>query len=221
MSAREQILGRLRQRKAAVPESEPPDFSVLTRRQWSAEEKLDLFQQQIESVHGEVLRVPREDWLTPLVGWLLQREVKTLLAPRQHEVGQTLRAGWAAAAGNLGPELKDYDQPIEAWKPTLFSEVDAALTSTLGGIAETGSLILWPDADQPRLMSLVPPIHIAVLDADRIYSNWLDVLRDQDWARSMPANALLVSGPSKTADIEQTLAYGVHGPAELLVLVRQ
>ncbi|TGG94186.1 lactate utilization protein C [Natronospirillum operosum] len=221
MSAREQILGRLRQRKAAVPASEQPDFSVLTRRQWSAGERLDLFRQQIESVHGEVMRVPREDWLTPLVGWLQQREISTLLAPRQHEVGQTLRAGWTAATGNKGPELRAYDRPIEAWKPELFSEVDAALTSTLGGIAETGSLVLWPDADQPRLMSLVPPIHIAVLDADRIYSNWLELLREQDWAAGMPANALLISGPSKTADIEQTLAYGVHGPAELLVLVRQ
>ncbi len=37
----------------------------------------------------------------------------------------------------------------------------------------------------------------------------------------MPTNALLISGPSKSADIEQTLAYGVHGPKELLVLVRQ
>ncbi|WP_278366532.1 LUD domain-containing protein, partial [Marinobacter salarius] len=41
----------------------------------------------------------------------------------------------------------------------------------------------------------------------------------QNWAAGMPTNALLVSGPSKTADIEQTLAYGVHGPKELIVLV--
>ena len=43
----------------------------------------------------------------------------------------------------------------------------------------------------------------------------------QRWAEAMPTNALLISGPSKSADIEQTLAYGVHGPKELIVLVRQ
>ena len=221
MSSRDRILQRLRQRQTAVPVEQAPDFSVLEQRQWTPEERLDLFQQQIESVHGEVLRVPRDNWLAPLVEWLQQKKVSTLLAPREHEIGQALRAGWSELAGESGPELRDYAQPIEAWQADLFNGVDAAITSTLGGIAETGSLILWPDADQPRLMSLVPPLHIAVLDADSIHNNWLEVLRNQDWSGGMPANALLISGPSKTADIEQTLAYGVHGPAELLVLVRR
>jgi L-lactate dehydrogenase complex protein LldG len=44
-------------------------------------------------------------------------------------------------------------------------------------------------------------------------------MREQGWAQAMPTNALLISGPSKTADIEQTLAYGVHGPKRLIVLV--
>lgn len=42
---------------------------------------------------------------------------------------------------------------------------------------------------------------------------------EQDWAHHMPTNALLISGPSKTADIQQTLAYGAHGPSELVVLL--
>ena len=46
-----------------------------------------------------------------------------------------------------------------------------------------------------------------------------NIVRHQNWASGMPTNALLVSGPSKTADIEQTLAYGVHGPKELIILV--
>ena len=44
-------------------------------------------------------------------------------------------------------------------------------------------------------------------------------MKAQNWAAGMPTNALLISGPSKTADIEQTLAYGVHGPKELIVLI--
>ena len=101
----------------------------------------------------------------------------------------------------------------------LFNEVDASITSTRGGIAETGSLILWPNEDEPRLMSLVPPVHIAVLRASELYTTFHEAMKAQNWAAGMPTNALLISGPSKTADIEQTLAYGVHGPKELIVLI--
>jgi len=44
-------------------------------------------------------------------------------------------------------------------------------------------------------------------------------IRALDWGNALPANALVISGPSKTADIEQTLAYGVHGPRRLVVLL--
>ena len=71
-------------------------------------------------------------------------------------------------------------------------------------------------------MSLVPPIHAVVLEADRIRSTFHEFLVEEDWVgRGLPTNALLISGPSKSADIEQTLAYGVHGPKEFLVLIRE
>ncbi|CAO3458625.1 LutC/YkgG family protein [Azospirillum largimobile] len=118
-----------------------------------------------------------------------------------------------------GPALIPYDRPVEDLKPQLFETIDAGLTTTRGAIAETGSLILWPTADEPRTLSLVPHIHVAILRTDALYDTFLQAMRDQGWAQAMPTNALLVSGPSKTADIEQTLAYGVHGPKRLVVLV--
>ena len=118
------------------------------------------------------------------------------------------------------PELIDYKHPIEKSKDLLF-EIDAAITTTLGGIAETGSLILWPTPDEPRLMSLVPPIHIAVLNSKNIYSTFLEAMISGNWVSEMPTNALLISGPSKTADIEQTLVYGIHGCKELVVILIQ
>ena len=108
---------------------------------------------------------------------------------------------------------------MEAWKEELFWNVDASLTSTLGGIAATGTIVLWPDRHEPRLMSLVPPVHIALLKASELHDNLYDMMVSQDWAAGLPTNVLLVSGPSKTADIEQVLAYGAHGPRELIVLV--
>jgi L-lactate utilization protein LutC len=97
--------------------------------------------------------------------------------------------------------------------------MDAAITSTLGGIAESGAVILWPDEKEPRLMSLVPPIHIAVLEADKIFNTLGEAMQVQKWSERMPTNAVLISGPSKTADIELILAFGVHGPKELIVLI--
>jgi L-lactate dehydrogenase complex protein LldG len=93
------------------------------------------------------------------------------------------------------------------------------LTTTIGGIADPGAIILWPSASEPRLMSLVPHIHIAVLEADKIYASPAEAIRELKWSQRVPTNALLISGPSKTADIEFILTFGVHGPKELVLLI--
>lgn len=224
--ARENILGRLREGRQAVGVQSPArskdfqvpvsDFSLVRDRDWNAQQKLEIFQQKIESVHGEVHRVPADGWIPELIRLLAEKKIKNLLVSDCKQPALELREQWHADL----PQLLDYQRPIEDWKPELFNQVDAALTTSRGAIAETGSLILWPDADEPRLMSLVPPVHFVLLQADQIYSTFYEAISEQNWAgEAMPTNALLISGPSKTADIEQTLAYGVHGPAELIVLV--
>ncbi len=217
MSSRDTILQRLRHRSGGKLTAPACDFSVLERPDWSTAEKLDLFQRTIESVHGEVHRTLETKWVSLLAELLQSRGAQSLLISRKSNIGQTLRE--AVNGRDDLPELLIYDEAIEHWQPELFNTVDVGITSTRGGIAETGSLILWPSADEPRLMSLVPPIHVAVLYASELYSTFHEAMLAQRWHEGMPTNALLVSGPSKTADIEQTLAYGVHGPRELIVLV--
>lgn len=217
MSSRDTILQRLRNRSGGEITSPACDFSVLKRPDWSTAEKLDLFQKMIESVHGEVHRTSESEWVGLLAGLLQKRGAQTMLISRESNVGRTLKE--AVADRDDLPDLLIYDEAIEHWQQELFNNVDVGITSTRGGIAETGSLILWPSADEPRLMSLVPPIHVAVLYASELYSTFHEAMLAQHWHDNMPTNALLVSGPSKTADIEQTLAYGVHGPKELIVLV--
>ncbi|MBW7470910.1 lactate utilization protein [Marinobacter sp. M216] len=216
MSSRETILQRLRNRSGGELTAPECDFSVLERPDWSTSERIALFEKAIESVHGEVHHCSNDNWLDRLAEVLSTRGVRNLLIPREHEIGLKLRS--VAEREDL-PNLLIYDEPIESWQPALFNDVDAGITSTRGGIAETGSLILWPTADEPRLMSLVPPVHVAVLYASELYTTFRDAMTAQNWAAGMPTNALLISGPSKTADIEQTLAYGVHGPKELIVLI--
>ncbi len=216
MSARDAILKRLRERTDGPLSAPESDFTVVTKRGWSHEERLESFERWITSVHGEVIHVGRGDWTAALARVLEAKGIRRLALGREHPVAAEARAALADSA----VEPVDVNRDIETWRREQFETVDAGLTSTLGGIAETGSLWLWPTPDEPRLISLVPPIHIAVLDADAIEDTFFDVVEAHGWAGGMPTNALLISGPSKTADIEQTLAYGVHGPRELVVLVR-
>ena len=69
-------------------------------------------------------------------------------------------------------------------------------------------------------MSLVPPVHVVVLDATKIHNTFFEAMTAEAWKDGLPTNALLISGPSKTADIQQTLAFGAHGPRELVLLLR-
>ena len=97
-------------------------------------------------------------------------------------------------------ELVDYQKPVEESKDFLFG-IDVSIATTRGGIAETGSLILWTTPDEPRLMSLIPPIQLAILYAGNIYNTFWEVVNTEKSNSSMPTNALLISGPFKTADI--------------------
>ncbi|MBK1718789.1 LutC/YkgG family protein [Thiocystis violacea] len=210
--ARDSILARLR---AARVDSRPEPSVPVRRFSWSRRETVERFRIGLESVRAQVHRVD-DDWPRMLATRLRESKVKNLRYGPDGPLGEELRAGWPTD----GPELIAHDQPIEACREALFTNTDAGFTSCLGGIAETGSLVLWPSRAEPRLLSLVPPVHVVLIEADRIVPTLHAMMSEQRWSESMPTNALLISGPSKSADIEQTLAYGVHGPEKLIVLIR-
>jgi L-lactate dehydrogenase complex protein LldG len=212
-SARENILKRLR--RAQTSEHKPiPEPSALSYP--SQATLIQQFTGMMEAVHGEVRVADKNDWRSDFYTLLTEHQVDNLLIGAQVWPGKRILQSPPA---NI--ELLHYDAPVESWKARLFQEVDAAVTSAVGGIAETGTVALWPSEDEPRLMSLVPPLHIVLLDADQIVATFSDLIIQQDWTNGMPTNALLISGPSKSADIEQVLAYGVHGPKSLVVMVLQ
>ena len=210
--ARANILARLRSlpRPAApAAEAEAPPIPSL-----SQPDKVAQLKRLMEVMHAEVIITDRQQWATALEAVLRQRALNGLLYAPNTTIGAALTAGWEADL----PPLVAYDQTVENWKEKLFG-IDAGITSTRGAVAEVGALILWPDANEPRLMSLAPSVHIAVLDASKIHDSLAAAMREERWADGMPTNALLISGPSKTADIELVLTFGVHGPKELVVLV--
>ena len=211
---RDRILGRLRSTTALEAPELPPTQPAA---EWSAAEKLEMFTRRLEAVRAEVYRTGREDWLDRLWQLCRNKGLRTLLYGADAPIAADLKR--SAPDATTGSQLVPYDVPIEHWKDRLFDGIDGAVTSCVGAIAETGTLILWPTPAEPRLMSLVPPVHFVLLDAGHLYSTFAEAMERLCWVTDAPTNALLISGPSKSADIEQTLAYGVHGPRELVVLV--
>ncbi|MBI1751876.1 MAG: lactate utilization protein C [Acidobacteria bacterium] len=221
-SARAAILSRLRAAGGGGP-LPPLDVTVLERRQWPARERMERLRKGMEAVHTEFLEATPGNWTAVARAFCDREGLKNLLYGPGSEAGARLAADWAAdrgaGQGAGGTQLMPYDRPVEAFKDELFNGVDAGFTGTVGGVAETGGLLLMPDAAEPRLMSLVPPIHLALLRASTIQDSFWSAVKALGWGRRLPPNALMISGPSKTADIEQTLAYGVHGPKRLIVIL--
>lgn len=183
---------------------------------WSREAMITHFMACQQAVKGEVVRLNKEAWLSWLAVELPKRGLRRVL------VGNGDLANQLQNTPPRGISVSHYSEQVEQHKSRLFNEIDVSITDSHAGIAETGSLVLWPDGDEPRLMSLVPPVHIALLDADKLYQSFAALIAEQKWAEraeGMPTNALLISGPSKTADIEQTLAFGIHGPQQLITLL--
>ncbi len=217
MNTRDRILAKL---KAAAPaENRPaPDIAAWFaghRLVETGSEKAVRFRRLIELAHAEVVAVNAENWVKKLEEILHAKGLTELLVAPGTEHGRQAMNELPAA----GIACKGYEQAIEAWKDEMFRQTPASLTTARAAIAETGTLVLWPDADEPRLMSLVPPVHIVLLDAGKIYNTFYEAMQSESWKDGLPTNALLISGPSKTADIQVTLAYGAHGPKELIVLL--
>ena len=219
MSAKQNILAKLRKSlTGTTPIADDFDSDLVTQPYtYNAEQRIPQLRKLMEAVHTEIHLTTGADWPPLLAQLLRDRQLPSLLIAPTTPHGQRISQYWANNPDL--PALKSYDRPMEEWKAELFNDTPASLTGTLGAIAATGSLILWPTREEPRLMSLVPPVHFALLKASEIRDNFYQVQQEFEWAQGMPTNALLVSGPSKTADIEQVLAYGAHGPKDLVVLI--
>ena len=95
--------------------------------------------------------------------------------------------------------------------------IRAGITGALAGIVETGSLVIAGGPGRPLTASLVPEIHLAVLNASQLVPTVADALALPGVRQT--AAAAIVTGPSRTADIEMTLSHGVHGPKQIHVIL--
>lgn len=100
---------------------------------------------------------------------------------------------------------------------------EVGLTGAMAGLAATGSLVLSSGSGTYRNTSLLPPVHIAVLRQDQIVPDlegWFAQQREQDFRTMRDAsNIVIVTGPSRTADIAMELVMGMHGPREMHIIL--
>jgi len=115
----------------------------------------------------------------------------------------------------LGCDDAAADQP-----PTGLEAAPAGVTGVEVALADTGSLVLLSGTGRSLLASLLPRLHVAVVPASKILPSLAAWMQEGGARRITSASqAVLVTGPSRTADIEMTLTVGVHGPARLVILL--
>lgn len=203
MSARERILARV------------ADAQTVNRRAYAdgqrryeapapAPDLAQLFGERATRLGSEVLRV--EDLLE--VPAAVARYLATYrLAPRAVCWPELIALPWSRARLEVEARAARDDDAV-------------GLTGAFCAVAETGTLMLLSGPQTPATVSLLPEIHIAVLGAANIVATM-----EAAWARvrarhgALPRAVNFVSGPSRTADVEQTVTLGAHGPRAVLIIL--
>ena len=113
-----------------------------------------------------------------------------------------------------------YNKPMEEMKDTLFT-IDAAVLEADYGISNLGIIALKSSVDKPRLLSLITRCNIILLKKENIKGTLADALNDVKAKHpdKLPTNILFIAGPSRTADIEFQVVFGVHGPQKVYIIL--
>ena len=139
-----------------------------------------------------------------------------------------IRSAAVSDAAALAPLLESGGRearlgPADALPTSALFELGAGVTAAQWGIADTGTLVLESSDERHRLLSLIPPMHIAVLRVERLVDTLGEAIarvRGPSSSPHPPSRAItFITGPSRTSDIELTLAIGVHGPQVVHVIL--
>ena len=212
-TARGNILAKLKAEVNGADYDKLPKEIPYDYPEFSREENLAQFISELEKNHAQVIKTTKDNMAEVISEQVAALNITKLLYGDNDAHREIINAL------NSKIESQVYDFSIDNNKEMLFNECPAALSSSRCSIAATGSIVLWPDENEPRSLSLVPPVHFVIVDANKLHADFASLITAQQWQDKLPTNVVLISGPSKTADIQQTLAYGAHGPKALIVLL--
>lgn len=220
MSAREQMLGAIRRglrrgelsgearAGAETRLAQHPVNIVPKRSQIPRERQIELFVAGATAVHATVARLASAEVAGAITDYLAANNLP------------------AAAVMAPDPTLDRYgwnDRPMLAIRRGLPVDADrVAITGAFAGVAETGTLIFTSGPDHPTSLNLLPETHVVILREDDIVGAYEEVfarLRARYGEGTMPRTVNTVTGPSRTADVEQELELGAHGPRRMHILI--
>ena len=221
MSGREAILGALRQNlnrgadggagaQAVAERLSAHRRNLIPKRgQLDRTGRVDLFEDYATGADATVARVASAEAVPAAVAGFLA----------QHNLPATLVR---APDAQLDP-VPWQSQPTLTLEARKAEEPDAvSVTAAFGAVAETGTLVLVSGDDSPTTLNFLPENHIVILWADRIsgdYESQWSRLRERYGEGALPRTVNLVTGPSRSADIEQTIQLGAHGPRRLHIVI--
>lgn len=217
MSAREEILARLR---AAPRGTAParPTMPPLSELSLDRDRLIERFTSELNAQTGVVHQAAgREETLRVLTAIAAAEGIRKAVASGDDTVRALDLASWGRTAG-VDVFTADDVPDREAFRQAAFSS-DAGITSTDFAIAETGSLGLIFRSGQPRLASIAPPVHIAVVPAGRLYPVYENAV-EQVFSQGLeaPSQFCFITGPSSTGDIQAVQFKGMHGPVKVIVI---
>jgi L-lactate dehydrogenase complex protein LldG len=210
------VRGRLAAAGSPVPHPGRPAPATAV----PVDEAVATFAEACEAVGGRVSRLARAEDVAALVAmyledpaWAIEGSRPAFVAwPDEHLPAAGL-TGLLRAHGAECLETSVSDEP-EA-RASDLQRLDRAIVGITGAdaaLVDTGSVVLVHGEGRGRLVSLLPPVHVAVVGVERLQPSFGAWLAAQPERVTASANLVVVTGPSRTADIEMTLTRGVHGP---------
>ena len=214
MSSRDAILQRIRSELSSGPRGAPPPVHpVWPRENPDAACMAERFAKELTEVHGEVmLCATMEDARRQLAELARQAEWTTLGAMDRPTVRE--------AVAGLPPGMVAWAEVD--WQPRRMAELSASVIEPEVLLADTGSSLIACATPQDRLLCYLPPACVVIARRDQLVEHM-----PAAWATIAPRVAdpaqrgefVIVTGPSRTADIEKILILGVHGPKRLVVIL--
>jgi len=221
MSARDLIFSSIRRslgvsgkeatRRKAVADrlAQHPVGIVPARGQLPAQERLALFRAMVEAANGSIEEIADANDVPSAIAALLRR----------HNLPMALKRG---ADPRLAALPWERAGTLEVSVGPSAGNDLVAVSHAFGAVAESGTLMLVSGPDNPTTLNFLPDTHVVVVDAKDVagdYETLWRKLREKFGAGAMPRTVNLITGPSRSADIEQTLILGAHGPRRLHVIV--
>lgn len=199
--ARRNLLARIRETRRATAPAAPrvrPPLPVV------GDDLVGTFRERARALASDVLGpLPHTQVASTVADYLRARQ----LPLRAVSWSETARLDWATAGIAIEARAARDDDLV-------------GITETFCGLAETGTLMLLSGPGTPAAVSLLPETHIALMPVGRIVARMEDAWSLlQKEKGSLPRAINFISGPSRTADIEQTVTLGAHGPYRLLIVL--